>query len=153
MPELIIHLALLSGSLHLFCFGDERLRRGVEQIRKVSCRNAAGRRWEAGVPLQLVPAERQTRSRGWGVGGRSTGVRPAPGAEQPAQLEVVDRRLSLTVLNRHGASSASIPASRTVPQPRSWDPHQLPLSSFPCSPGGNRTTGNHGQRIKTGVII
>ncbi len=36
MPELIIHLALLSGSLHIFSFGDERLRCGAEQIRKVS---------------------------------------------------------------------------------------------------------------------
>lgn len=35
MPELIINLALLSGSLHIFSFGDERLRCGAEQIRKL----------------------------------------------------------------------------------------------------------------------
>lgn len=39
MPEIIIQLALLSGSLRSFFlfFGDERLRHGVEQIREVSC--------------------------------------------------------------------------------------------------------------------
>lgn len=36
MPELIIHLALLSGSLPVFPYGDERLRCGAEHIRKVS---------------------------------------------------------------------------------------------------------------------
>lgn len=36
MPDLIIYLALLSGSLHILSFGDERLRCGARHIRKVS---------------------------------------------------------------------------------------------------------------------
>ncbi|KAK2820583.1 hypothetical protein Q5P01_023542 [Channa striata] len=35
MPKLIINLALLSGSLHICSFGDERLRCGAEYIRKL----------------------------------------------------------------------------------------------------------------------
>lgn len=36
MPELIFFQALLSGSLRIFSFGDERLRRWAECIHKVS---------------------------------------------------------------------------------------------------------------------
>lgn len=36
MPELKNNIALLSGSLRIFSCGDERLRCGAEQIRKVS---------------------------------------------------------------------------------------------------------------------
>lgn len=36
MPVLIFHLALLSGSLRIFFFGEEQLRRGAEHILEVS---------------------------------------------------------------------------------------------------------------------
>lgn len=41
MPELIIFLALLSGSLHRLSFASERLQRRAQQIRKVSLKAAA----------------------------------------------------------------------------------------------------------------
>lgn len=41
MPELIIFLALLSGSLHRLSFVSERLQRRAQQIRKVSLKAAA----------------------------------------------------------------------------------------------------------------
>lgn len=41
MPELIIFLALLSGSLHRLSSVSERLQRRAQQIRKVSLEAAA----------------------------------------------------------------------------------------------------------------
>lgn len=37
MPDLIVYVALLSGSLQILSFGDERLRCAARHIRTVSC--------------------------------------------------------------------------------------------------------------------